>query len=313
MYKIFIATSSFDLNNFINKDVLEKNKIEIVTNTLARRLTEQEMVNYLGDNVIGLISGLEPITETVLRSCPDLKVISRCGAGIENINKEVARELKIPIFNTPDAPTLAVAELTIALALNSLRKVNQVDHDLKNLKWKPKMGNLIYGKTIGIIGYGRIGSKVGELFELLGAKIIFYDPFLNSKKTHSNFVEFEKLLKSSDIVTLHLPLIEGNKFLIGEKDLKLMKSSSILINLSRGGLVDEDALYNVLKNKHIQGACLDVYQNEPYTGNLTQLDNIILTPHIGSYAKEARDKQEKESSENLFNELCKQQIIKIYE
>jgi len=232
---------------------------------------------------------------------PKLKVISRCGAGLDNVDLKNAKELNIKVFSTPYGPTLAVAELTLGLMLDLLRKITVMDRELRTGVWKKQMGSLLKGKKVGILGCGRIGQKVAELLTPLEVEIAYYD--ICTLEGAILLMTKNELLSWADIITLHCSANTDGRPVIGESELKLMKDNSWLINASRGGLIDEKALLSALKKGKLSGAALDVFDNEPYEGPLRSLDNVILTPHIGSYAKEGRIQMEKDAVQNLINGL----------
>ncbi|MGB2961375.1 MAG: NAD(P)-dependent oxidoreductase, partial [Candidatus Omnitrophota bacterium] len=206
--------------------------------------------------------------------------------------------------NTPDGPTRAVVELTIGLVLSLLRGIPSADRETREGKWQKRMGCLLQGKTVGIVGFGHIGRQAAEVLHSMGAKILYCDPVVNEgNKVSLGKRELPELLKESDIVSLHLSYSKENKRLIGAKELALMKKSAFLVNVSRGGIVDENALYEALEKKLIAGAAIDVFEEEPYNGELKKLDNVVLTPHIGSYAREARVNMEVEAAKNLLQGL----------
>lgn len=303
MKKILITTSSFDINNLHQKNILHDCGFEFVSNPYKRKLSEEEVGVLLSEDVVGMIAGVEPLTKSVLSLAKGLRVISRCGAGLDNVDLNAANELGIRVCNTPDAPTQAVVELTVAHILNLLRNVTFSDSQIRDKQWKPQMGTLLAGKCVGIIGFGRIGRGVAQLMAAFGAKIIVHDvaplsSFLNIKN-----MSLESLLSESDIVTLHVPITPENYHLIGEKQIRFMKPTAYLINTSRGGLIDEEALYNALAENRIAGVGLDVFEQEPYCGPLCRFSNITMTAHMGSYARECRGKQEKEAAVNLVNVL----------
>lgn len=296
MEKIAISTSSFGTYDSSPLDSCREYGYDIVLNPYGRKVVSDELIEIAAD-AVGLIAGTESINEGVMSRLPSLKVISRCGAGIDNVDLAAAEKLGIKVFNTPDGPTFAVAELTIGLMLNLLRKVNKMDQELKGGKWKKEMGNLLYGKKVGIIGFGRIGQKVAQLLDSFGANIAYYD--LLSKETQYKYYKLDELLGWADIISLHL---SGGKegSIIGKKEIDSMRKGSWLINVSRGGVVDEDSLFDGLTNGTISGAAVDVFKDEPYKGKLLNLDNVVLTPHIGSYAKESRILMEKQAVDNLL-------------
>lgn len=299
---ILIAPTTFSVFDPTPKQLLEQNKYSIIENKEGRKLSEKEVI-ALAANCVGVIAGTEKYSPHVLESLPNLKVISRVGVGIDNIDLKVAEEMGIKVFNTPGGPTLPVAELTVGLILNLLRKVQQMDRALRRGSWKKLMGNLLLNKKVGIIGFGSIGQKTGELLNAFGAELSYCD--LETKTCSYSCVKknLEEIIDWADIITIHVSSSDRDGPIIGEKELKAMKKDAWLVNASRGGVVDEGALYNALQEGHIAGAAVDVFDKEPYDGALKELDNVILTPHIGSYAKEARIEMEIQSVENLLKGL----------
>ncbi|MDD5005718.1 MAG: phosphoglycerate dehydrogenase [Candidatus Omnitrophica bacterium] len=301
--KIAITTTEFGVYSNSPLDLLKKNGCRAVLNTYGRKLTAGELIDIAKD-AIGLIAGTENITEKELRNMPELKVISRCGTGLDNVDMASAKKLGIKVFNTPDAPTIAVAELTVGLILALLRKISLSDREIRASIWKKKMGELLFSKKVGIVGFGRIGKKVAGLLKTMGAEVYFTDPNIVKKSLDSfTKIGFNELLKKSDIISLHLPYSKTTRKLFGKKEFSQMKKGALIINCSRGGIIDEKALYKALKSGKLGGAAIDVFEYEPYLGPLRELDNVILTPHIGSYAKEARIMMEKEAVLNLVKGL----------
>lgn len=303
MKKILISTSSFAKVDPSPIELLKSRGFNPEFNPFGRTLSKDEIIK-LASQARGIIAGTEKLDREVLSKLTNLKVISRCGSGLDSVDLKVAEELGIKVFNTPDGPSLAVAELTIGLIFALLRKIPLMDREVRSDSWNKKMGNLLFGKQVGVIGFGKIGRKVAVLLKALGAHVIFFDPFLEEKEVlgFSN-TELSTLLKESDIITLHLPYSKENCNLIGKKEISSMKKDAFLVNCSRGGIVDEDVLYLALNNNKLSGAAIDVFVQEPYKGQLKELDNVILTPHIGSYAKEARVKMELEAAGNLIKGL----------
>lgn len=295
--KIFISTTTFAKYSNEPLKLLENARINYDLNPYSRKLNEYEIKKILKEgDYHGLIAGTEPLTKKVLRSAKSLKVISRVGVGIDNIDLDAARELGIKVFSTPDAPTDAVAELTIGLILNALRRVNLADRNMRKGIWKKEMGSLFKGKTLGIIGFGRIGKKVSEISKNFGVEVIFSD-IQKIETTLARQVPLEELLKFSDIITIHA---SGKNTIISKKEIEQIKDGAILINAARGGMIDEEVLYDALVSGKLSYAAIDTFVKEPYKGKLTGLENVILTPHIGSYAKEARIRMEIEAVENLI-------------
>jgi D-3-phosphoglycerate dehydrogenase len=297
--QVLITTSTFNLDNFEQLELLNKAQIEVKLNPFATRLTEDQAIDLLGTNTIGLIAGLEPLTEKVLTSAKSLKVIARVGTGLDSVDLVAAKKLGITVLNTPDAPTQAVAELTLGHILGLLRNIPVADRQIRNGVWKGLMGSLLQTKTVGIVGFGRIGKRVAGLLSAFGAKVIISDELATS--TEYLNVGLNELCAKSDVITLHLPYNDLTHHLINEKQLNLMKKGSYFVNISRGGLVDEDALLAALKSGQIAGAALDCFEHEPYDGELRNFDNVQITAHMGSYARETRDLMEREASQLLVD------------
>jgi len=301
--KVFISTTSFAEFDPGPVDILKGKGLELFFNPYKRKLTPDELVE-LAAGCAGLIAGVESLNAEALSRLGKLKVISRCGAGLDNVDLVKAKELNIKVYNTPDAPTLAVAELTVGLMLSLLRRVSLMDRQLRQGKWNKLMGRLLTGKKVGIVGMGRIGLKVAELLRAFEVEIFYADvKQLEPGESKATKCGLEELLSKVDIVTIHIPYDKKNEYLIDAKRIALLKKESILINCSRAKIVDEEALYIALKEGKIAGAALDVFEQEPYSGPLRELDNAILTPHIGSYARESRIKMEQETSLNLLKGL----------
>lgn len=299
--KILVATTSFAKEDSYPLTVIEEAGLEWVMNSKGRTLTREEIVSF-GEGAIGIIAGTETYDEGVLRKLPLLRTISRCGSGLESIDLEAAAKLNIKVINTPDGPTLAVAELVVGLIIALLRKICLADRELRAGKWNKRMGYLLSGKRIGIVGLGRIGSKVADLLSHFSEEIYYFDLIpKNGKK--ARFAPMEELLSSVDILSIHVSGSKKQDFIIGESEIGMMKNGSWLINCSRGQVVDEKALCDALEKNKLAGAALDVYSQEPYDGPLAGFDNVILTPHIGSYAVESRIKMEVDASLNLIESL----------
>lgn len=283
--------------------MLTQKDYKIITNSFGRKLTEDEVLDMLKNNVVGMIAGVEPLTKRVLESVKSLRVISRCGIGLDSVDTDVAQKLNIKVFNTPSAPVAAVAELTIALILDVLRKVSQTDRTIRQGYWKQFMGSLLASKTVGVIGCGRIGSKVSKLLKAFNAQVLVTDQRHVLVAPDIINCQLDELLNRSDIITLHIPYGPSTHHFIQHERIMKMKAGSILINASRGGLIDEQALFNALQSGHLAGAGLDTFEEEPYNGPLITLPQVVLTAHMGSYAKETRTQMEREAAENLLEGL----------
>lgn len=296
--KILCTTSSF------NKDLIPED-FQFISNPYKRKLTETEVTELIEvHQPEAIIAGVEPLTRRVLQKAKNLKVISRCGIGLDTVDLDAARELGITVTNTPDGPTRAVAELTLGLMLNLIRSIHISDAGIRNGKWERPMGSLLEGKTIGIIGCGRIGTAVAKLVKAFDCIVLGYDKYVKANE-YMNMVPFEKLIAEADIITLHIPYSKETHNILGSKELSSMKKDAFIINTSRGGLIDEEVLYKKLKLGELKGAALDCYNDEPYVGPLKELNNVLLTAHIGSYAREARMLQEKQAVENLIFHMKK--------
>lgn len=313
MKKIVISTSSFDLEHNPVIQRLLSQGIHITSNPYRRKLTEDEIITLLGDGAVGLIAGVEPLTRRVLSAANALRVIARCGTGLDNVDLEAAGQLDIRVSNTAEAPAQAVAELTLGLMLACLRQIAQTDRLIRQGEWPRTQGHLLAAQTVGIIGMGHIGRRVARLCQAFGANIIAHDPYLGDPPETSlhaiPLVPLENLLMQSDIVTLHLPYSDQTHHFLDARSIDQMKPGAILINTARGGLIDEAALDAALSTGHLGAAALDSFEQEPYRGPLCNQSSILLTSHIGSLAKEARQRMELEAAENLWAGLIQTGII----
>ena len=300
--KLLISTTSFGEYDHKPIELLRSSNIDYILNPYRRTLTTNELITLLERTEL-LIAGTEKITEEVFRKCKSLKMISRCGVGLDSIDLGSAKKFGVHVACTSDAPVLSVAELTLGLMINLFRFVHQADRSIRSNRWEKYMGNLLTGKTVGILGYGRIGQKLSELLVPFETKLLLFDIETNKTAGKSgklgNFVSLENLLSQSDIVSIHLPLTERTRHLIGKEELFLMKPSSFLVNTARGGIINEEALFEALSTRKIKGAAIDVYEKEPYNGKLQELDNVILTAHMGSYTKETRANMEYQAVQNI--------------
>ena len=297
---ILVNTSSFSV---INKELIhcmKKKGYYFHFNEYKRKLSKQELINRINKDVVAAIAGTESWDKEVLLNAENISVISRCGVATDNIDIEFTKKNGIKVLNTEDAPSQAVAELSLALILSSLRKIHDSCSKMKEGIWLKQNGSLLHGKTLGIIGFGRIGKILYNLLVPFEMKILIFDPcYYGPHKTNN----FNDLISCSDVITLHVPLTSTTKNIISSSEFNIMKKNIVLINLSRGGVVNENDLFNFLEVNLEAYAALDVFETEPYTGKLQTLKNIILTPHIGSYAKESRDQMEKDALCSLFNAL----------
>jgi D-3-phosphoglycerate dehydrogenase len=279
----------------IAKDAVEGLKgleIEIVENTSVEK---EELAGIIADYDGVIVRSRTKIRKDLIDvAAGKLSFIIRAGVGLDNIDVEYAGEKGIEVINTPEASTNGVAELAVAHMLALLRHVPQATASMKKGNWPKKelKGNELGSCTVGIIGLGRIGRRTAELVKGFGATLLGYDPYVDEVKgIDIKMVELDELLTTSDIVSLNLPHNEETDHLIGAEELEKMKESAYLVNCARGGIIDEEALYEVLKIRKIRGAALDVFEEEPPKDlKLMELDNFICTPHLGAQAVESSNR-----------------------
>lgn len=303
MPKVLITTVPFGDKDRLPLDLLEKAEIEYLINPFKKKLTEDQLAEIIPD-FDALIAGTEPITEKVLNRAVSLKLISRVGIGLDSVDLIAAQKRKIKVSYTPDAPSHAVAELTLGLMLTLLRAVHVSNSQMHKGKWHRFYGKRLGKVTIGIIGVGRIGT--GVLKRLKGfdtSKILVNDIEPNHDLDSEYKLEWsskEQIVKEADIISIHVPLTHLTKNLITEKDLYSMKSDTIIINTSRGGIVNERDLYEVMQSGHLTGAAIDVFEKEPYDGPLKDIERCLLTAHMGSMSVDCRTRMEIESTEDTI-------------
>ncbi len=276
-------------NTILACDGIEKSGIDILKEHFdveeKEKVSEDELCELLSSGrYTGIVvRSATKITRKVIEKAKGLKVIGRAGIGVDNIDVVAATERGILVMNTLGA-AMTTAEHTIALIFAVARRIPQAHLSMKQKKWEKNkfVGREIYGKTIGIIGLGNIGKKVAEISKALGMKVIFYDPYVEDPRFEK--VSFENLIETADIITVHVPLTEKTKGMIGEEELKRMKDGVILINCARGGIIDEKALAKYLKEGKVWGAGVDVFSQEPPKEDnpLFETENTVLTPHIGA-------------------------------
>ena len=274
------------------KEILEKNGLKV---TYEPEITPEQIAEKIGNFQVVVVRGRTKLSRELIEKADKCKIIARVGVGLDNIDEEAAKEKNIRVINAVEGATTAVSELVIGLMLSMAREITRADREIRNGNWikKELMGSELKGKYLGIIGLGNIGKRLGRLARALNMNIIGYDviPIDDefSKEVGLMKADLGTLLSSADYVSLHVPLLDSTHHMINAEKLKLMKNTARIINTSRGGVIDEEALYNSLKEGNIAGAALDVFEVEPATGNrLTTLPNFIATPHMGAQTKEAQ-------------------------
>ncbi len=305
MSKVVVSTSSFGRHDAAPLDRLRTAGHEVTLNPHGRRLEPDEIREMLCE-AEGLIAGTETLDRETLESAGALKVISRCGAGTDQVDLDSAKRLGIRVCRTSEAHVAAVAELTLGGILALLRHITTSDRQLRTGQWRKPMGRLLAGRTLGIVGLGRTGRRLVSLVRPFELRVLATDPRPDPGYAAAHAVEYtdlENLLRESDIVSLHLEYSPETHRLLDGSRLAVMKSDAVLVNCARGALVDEQALIAALAAERLAGAYLDVFEEEPYSGALVEFDNVVLTPHIGSYAVESRVEMELEAVDQLLRGL----------
>lgn len=288
------------------RELLEQicfNKHDIHYNNKKKKLSNEELLNFINlTNPDIIIAGTEAYNKKILDSSTNLKIISRVGIGLDSVDLEECKRKDIKIENTPDAPSNAVAELTLGQILNAIRRIQDVDLSVRDGRWLRHVGKDLRDCVVGIIGYGRIGYKVASMLKHL-CKDLYVCDIDETKKIEFNKSDLNFILSNCDIITFHIPFNKGNKNLITSKELSLLKEDCVLINTSRGGIINEMDLYTWLLNHENAIAAVDVFEQEPYSGDLATLRNCYLTPHLGSCTVKSRRDMEVGAVENIIKYL----------
>ena len=291
-------------------DEISKNGVEMLKAQgyhvdVRTGLKEDELVKVIKDYDVLLVRSATKATRKVIEA-GKLKVIGRAGIGVDNIDVDAATERGVLVMNAPSGNVISTAELTIGFIFALARRIAQADASMKKGEWKRKemKGTQVQGKTLGIIGLGRVGAEVTKRASALGMTVIAYDPLVSPEvgtRLHVRLVQLDRLLQEADIITVHTPMTPQTKDMIGKAELAKMKKSALLINCARGGVVNEDALYDALAGNKIAGAALDVFMNEPPAGSkLLTLQNVVLTPHLGATTTEAQEEVGSEIAEQVI-------------
>jgi D-3-phosphoglycerate dehydrogenase len=263
---------------------------------------DKDLANHIKDCEIVVIRSSTKLTKEVLDKAEQLKIIARCGVGIDNVDLDFAKSKNIFVTNSPSANLISVVELTVALIISVSRKLSLADSHLKKGEWNRSqfLGNELYGKTLGIVGFGKAGRLVAERMKSFGMSIVFYDPYVTAWNGSEESIKLDDLLRTADVVSIHVIKTKDTENLISKDMLDLLKPSSVIINTSRGGVLDEDYLFELLESEKIFGAGLDVYSNEP-PKNVDRYNglNLVTTPHIGASTNEAQLKAGLETIENI--------------
>jgi len=301
----------------IDREGIRKLQLEGFKVDVKYGISSDELKRIIGKYDAIIVRSRTKINGEIMRLAERLKVIGRAGSGLDNIDMKAAEEMGIAVLNTPEAPARAVAELTFGLILSLTRKIPQADHSMKEGKWLKKkfMGQQLCGKTIGLVGLGNVGLQTAYIAKGFGMKILIHKRRKPSSELlmqlGAEYVSLEELLRRSDIVSLHIPLTDETRSMIGAKELSLMKKGAFLINTSRGPIIDHEALYESLKSRKLGGAALDVYDVEPPKDlRLIKLPNVLCTPHIGAQTVEAQKEASILIAKKIIDLVKKRDVLK---
>jgi D-3-phosphoglycerate dehydrogenase len=287
-------------------ETLEAFAGELVFNPHPRPLTEDELIPLLA-GCRGCIAGLDFFTRNVIKNAPDLRVISRYGAGVDRVDLAAAREHGVVVCNTPGVNAQAAADLTLGLLLCLARKIPLLDRQTRDGRWTRSTGIELYGKTIGILGLGAVGRAVAKRAAGFSMTVLARDTHIDMDYARANGIRaaaFDTLVRESDFLCLHLPLNSETRYIISGDVMRSMKRGAIIVNTARGGLIDEAAALALLKSGHLGGLGLDVYEDEPPKQSpLFGMDNVVLTPHTAAHTAEAIAAMAARSVQNLIDVL----------
>ena len=305
--KILVTPRSF--KNSVNDEAREKLErfAEVKAVKPEKPFTEDELIALL-DGCDGYVAGLDNITAKVIESCPQLKVISRWGVGYDKVDLAAAAKAGITVTYTPGVMSVSVAELALGLMIDCARRITVQDGQVRGGSWAPINGMELFGKSVGIIGYGAIGKQLARMTNGIGMVTYAYDPFMDeafAKKSNVIPTDIDDIMKNCDIVSVHVPYMESTKNIISRERIFSMKDGAILINAARGGLVDEEAAAEALKSGKLAAAAFDAFVQEPPTSSpLLDAPNAILTPHTGSHTVDSVKRMGMLAVDNVIRELC---------
>ena len=290
----------------LEKKVIEKlSELGEVTNISDSKTKTEELISNIVDTDIVVIRSSTKINKDILQEANKLKIIARCGVGIDNIDIEEATNKEIYVTNSPNANIISVAELTIGLIISAARNIHTSNNSLKDKNWDRNkfLGTELYKKQLGLIGFGKAAREVAKRLTAFGMEIVFYDPYVEASEDEANKVELDELLKTSDVISIHVVKNEETKNMINDEKLNLIKKGGILVNTSRGGIVDEVALFK-RSSDDVIFAGLDVFSQEPPDINKTfSTSNIVTTPHLGASTQEAQLRAGLETVQNISDIL----------
>jgi D-3-phosphoglycerate dehydrogenase len=305
-HNVLIATRSFGSTSPKPQQMLEAAGCDLIKADMSETPTEDRLIDMLA-GIDAAIIGVVPMTADVMAKASRLKIICAHGVGVDHIDLAAASGLGISVANCPGGSAQSVADLTFGLMIAAARNICGVERELRQGGWGRYHGIELWRKTLGIVGLGRIGRAVARRAAGFEMNVLACDPFIDSGRTALpgiKVVVLDELLQQSDLISLHVPLTDETRNMIGTAQFAAMKSGAYLINTARGGLVDEKALYRALADRRLAGAALDVFALEP-PGNspLLGLDNIVLTPHIGAHTREAVERVGIMAADNIIASL----------
>ena len=300
MARVLITTVPFGGHNRLPLELLEGIGADYLINPIGRRLTEDELCDMIMDAEV-VIAGTEPITDRVMGSAPNLRLISRVGVGLDSVDLSAADRRGIQVSYTPEAPAPAVADLAVGLILTLLRDVHIANARMHQGQWERHVGRRVPHVTIGVIGTGRIGTRVLRRLAAFGSPRVLVND-LNPRpklveELKLEWVDKETIYREADVISVHVPMTPHTRGMIGIDQLRMMKTDALLVNTARGGIVDEAALARALSEGHLGGVALDVFVEEPYSGALMEFERCLLTCHMGSMAVDCRTQMEIEATE----------------